>query len=422
MGLPRGLIVGLVAVLLMAIAAPVSAHFRLNVNIRIFHVAPMEDGLRLYLRLPTAYLASALLGPEQTDGTRRDITPYTIGVWEDGVLNHRFDVDAFMAAPMKLGSFVADGHHLAIAGAALVPELRAVRIYSARAQPPFATLAEARRAFTIAYDAEAVRDDYVGDTVIDVIIDYRFDDAVKSYSLSGLLDPALPEQDQTANLLIDHHGETPRFYRIRGLLDEPVQVVVGSIWRAAASFIIAGMRHILEGLDHVLYVLCLTLGASSLRVLAWRVSGFTLGHSLTLMAGFFGYAPSGSWFVALVETLIALSIIHAAMLVIVDRGAKSTGSVVVLIGLLHGLGFSFVLSTMLASDAPHLWTSLGAFNIGVELGQLAIVSVIGLALWLLSLWSSSGVVTTTRMAVAFPCLVVAAYWVGARGLTLLEAF
>ena len=74
-----------------------------------------------------------------------------------------------------------------------------------------------------------------------------------------------------------------------------------------------GVRHILEGLDHVLFVVCLVLGASGLGAPGMaRVTGFTIGHSVTLTLGFFGYYPTGAWFVPLVETGIALSIVYTA--------------------------------------------------------------------------------------------------------------
>ena len=87
--------------------------------------------------------------------------------------------------------------------------------------------------------------------------------------------------------------------------------------------------------------------------------------------------PTGAWFVPFVETGIALSIIYAAAIAVLRRPAAGTFLVTTAIGLLHGFGFSFVLQEILSHDAANLWESLLAFNLGVEIGQVAIV----LAIW-----------------------------------------
>ena len=97
-------------------------------------------------------------------------------------------------------------------------------------------------------------------------------------------------------------------------------------------------------------------------MLVYRVSGFTIGHTITLVGGFFGYAPSGAWFIPAVELGIALSIIYAAITAVTNRGEISSFLITTCIGLLHGLGFSFVLHEILKVDSPNLWVSLISFN------------------------------------------------------------
>lgn len=74
-------------------------------------------------------------------------------------------------------------------------------------------------------------------------------------------------------------------YRATGLLAEAI-TVSRSAWLAAWTFVTEGARHILEGYDHVLFVICLIIGATTSAGLLWRVTGFTLGHSITLAMGF----------------------------------------------------------------------------------------------------------------------------------------
>jgi hypothetical protein len=201
-------------------------------------------------------------------------------------------------------------------------------------------------------------------------------------------------------------------------LHEPV-VVTRSLLDAVVTFIKEGVIHILEGLDHVLFVICLVLGAMHLRPLLWRVTGFTIGHSITLSLGFYGFVPSGAWFVPAVETGIALSIIYVAMVAVVPglqqkKGEWTVVGVTGLIGLLHGLGFSFVLQHILQVTSPDIWQSLVAFNVGVEVGQLLIVIGAWIAFYLIGLLGGRAVIIN-RYLVASLCIVIALYWVIERG-------
>ena len=213
-------------------------------------------------------------------------------------------------------------------------------------------------------------------------------------------------------MILDHATAPPLIFRVRGLMTQPVEMSHSAL-EAAWTFVKEGVRHILEGLDHVLFVLCLVLGAATLGMLAWRVTGFTIGHSVTLTLGFFGYVPKGAWFIPLVETGIALSIFYAAIVALTSVGRRMTTLITALLGLLHGLGFSFVLSEILDLESPNLWQSLLAFNVGIEIGQLLIV----LALWPILHFISTRLpnrIALIRWAVALPCILFATIWTGQR--------
>ena len=175
----------------------------------------------------------------------------------------------------------------------------------------------------------------------------------------------------------------------------------------------------------MLFVLCLALGALRFGSLLWRATGFTIGHTVTLIAGFFGLAPSGAWFIPAVEMGIALSIIYAALVAVTKRGKATRSertmfSITTAIGLLHGLGFSFVLHEILQVDAPNIRQSLLAFNLGVELGQVLII----LATWplfrLVARWNDRAW-QIGRWGVALPCISIAALWTGQRALMMAQS-
>lgn len=95
--------------------------------------------------------------------------------------------------------------------------------------------------------------------------------------------------------------------------------------------------------------------------------------------------------------------------------------VTVAIGLLHGLGFSFVLQEILQVDAPNIWQSLLAFNVGVELGQLLIVVVIYPAVVFLPRLSQKSWYYA-RGALGGGCICIAGFWTLERSLLLVNSF
>jgi hypothetical protein len=409
----------LISCLLMClVTVPVGAHFLLNLNVRILHVEHLADGLRVYLRTPMPYLVADRIGPVDADGLPKP-APYTTNRLEDGKPVHYIDPDVLRRNPNGLGRFAAEGFRLTAGGKPLAAIVERVRAHPVGTQPSFATLDEARAAFAsrVAY-SEDLAPAYVGDVVVDMILRYETGAPVYDYAVSSSLVPGLPGQEDTANLILDYGPGNTKVFRARGLLAEPI-LISRSVWAAIVTFIQEGVRHILEGWDHVLFVLCLTLGAVRLSSLAWRATGFTIGHSVTLSVGFFGYVPTGQWFIPAVEMGIALSIIYAAGIAVVarrdwNRSEFESFLITMAIGLLHGLGFSFVLQEILKVESPNIWQSLLAFNVGVEIGQFLII-LIAWPLFRLVAWLSPRAWRIGRRSVAAACVIIAVFWTIQRG-------
>ena len=149
--------------------------------------------------------------------------------------------------------------------------------------------------------------------------------------------------------------------------------------RIAGTFLRSGIQHILSGIDHLLLLLCLVVPCRAWRPLLAVVSAFTAGHTLTLVSASVGWAPSGAWFPAFAEWLIAGSVLWLALtLVLEGLGERATASprwrLAFLFGLLHGYGFAFMLTEQLQFSAGHLLVALAAFNLGVEAGQLLVLA------------------------------------------------
>jgi hypothetical protein len=173
-----------------------------------------------------------------------------------------------------------------------------------------------------------------------------------------------------------------------------------------ATFIPSGIHHILIGPDHILFLIGLLLLGGSWLALVKIVTAFTLGHSLTLsLAALNLVTPSDR----VIEPAIALSIVFVGADNLVRGSGRDVRAWVALVfGLVHGFGFANVLREFgLPTEA--LGWSLFSFNVGVEIGQLAIVLLVATALELIRRRSN---VIGSRVAVAGSVVVIAAgaYW------------
>jgi len=171
------------------------------------------------------------------------------------------------------------------------------------------------------------------------------------------------------------HGQYSERYVLGVGLEAPSRAAV------AWQYTVLGFTHILpKGLDHILFVLGLFLLASRLRPLLWQVTAFTLAHTLTLGLSVYGVIALPA---TLVEPLIALSIVViAAENLLTSRLHAWRVFIVFGFGLLHGLGFAGVLQEIGLPRAEFV-TGLVSFNVGVELGQLAVIALafLSVGLW-----------------------------------------
>lgn len=412
-------VLSVAGLVLVASPSAVLPHFMLTSNIRAIHVEHRADGLRVYLRLPMPLIVADLAGRARPDGSSSP-APYTVDRMDDGQLSHYLDIQAFRRDPVGLGTLVVERHALVADGRLLQGRVEAVRAYPAFEQPRFTNLAEARAALGGPPWAGRPERVYAGETVVDVQIFYpNVEPVARYYAFGARVTPTLQGVESLANVLFDHRGTETRIVRARGSLAVPLvvsraTVAGGSTGGAppgieAVPFVWHGILHILGGVDHVLFVLCLTIGARGLTNLLLRVTGFTVGHTVTLIAGFLGVVPAAPWFIPAIEAAIALSIVYAGAIALRRRPGGDTLVLTAAIGLLHGFGFSFVLHNILPLDAPRLWARLLLFNLGVEAGQVALILAVWPALRLLERWAPR-YVPYGRAAVVVPSMAIAAVW------------
>lgn len=186
-----------------------------------------------------------------------------------------------------------------------------------------------------------------------------------------------------------------------------------------------GFTHILDpaGIDHILYIIVLVIpfAWTNWKTLVWLVTAFTIGHSLTLALSTLGWIKMPS---EIVELAIAATIAISCLINLLSKEQDSknlTSRFVIasVFGCIHGLGFSYLLKSMLGNN-DQLIAPLFAFNTGLEAGQLIILFMVLIIKLLIQYFSSikhQKITTTT----SFVILILSLYYLMERVKSFSEA-
>ncbi|HEX5070174.1 MAG TPA: HupE/UreJ family protein [Vicinamibacterales bacterium] len=373
---------GLLMVLAVAGEAPrLAAHeIPASVVVRTF-VKPEGARLRFALRLPLVSIRDFVI-PARDGGVLLDL-PRVEPMLGDMVRTWVLPSVAFFESGEAVGA----------------PRIAATRI-ALPSDPSFASFDAA-----IAHFGRAPLDPATALPITDAWLDILIDYPIRNDRARFAIDPQFGRFGlRVVTTLRFQMPDGPE--RAFEFIGDPGRVELDPRWhQAAARFVRLGFAHILSGVDHLLFLICLVLPLRRFWTLVKVVTAFTVAHSITLACAAFGYAPDAMGFPALVEFLIALSIVYMAIENIVIAVSKGTGlsttgfphsiaggkpvdsrpvpaaldrrwAVAFGFGLVHGFGFSFALKETLQFAGSHLVTSLVSFNVGVELGQIAVLLVV----------------------------------------------
>lgn len=201
---------------------------------------------------------------------------------------------------------------------------------------------------------------------------------------------------------------------------EPVAVIRAKVdgFQVARTYFVTGVKHILFGYDHLLFVIALVLLLGGLWRVAKAVTAFTVAHSITLVGttlGLFGVPQDP------VESVIALSIMFLAVEILKQQpghprlSERAPWVVAFLFGLLHGFGFAGALKEIGLPESD-VSVALLTFNLGVEGGQLMIVVATLLVLTMLRRFASELAAPLVRVA-TYAIGITAGFWFIERTLT-----
>ena len=180
----------------------------------------------------------------------------------------------------------------------------------------------------------------------------------------------------------------------------------------AKEYTYLGIKHILLGYDHLLFILGLLFIVTGFKTLIKTITAFTFAHSITLGLSILGYAVVET---AFIEALIALSIIILAVEIIYALHGKSglltkyPWAIAFFFGLIHGFGFAFVLMELGLPEAQ-LSLALLFFNVGIELGQLMFILLMISFYFILKKFLSREKLLKGKVFLVYGIGTIASYW------------
>ena len=198
--------------------------------------------------------------------------------------------------------------------------------------------------------------------------------------------------------------------------EQPAAALFPSAWQTFADYLTLGARHIFEGLDHLLFLMVVLAAGWGWRHVLGALTLFTAGHFVTLYLSLKGLASVSP---AIVEPAIAATIVGMAVF---DAVARHRGhrparwlllALVFGCALIHGLGLGAALSEF-GLDNLHQLPSLAGFNVGIELAQLAVASVVTLMALGIQRWRGEAGLRMTARAVGVAAMAMGTVWLVER--------
>ena len=401
------------AAALLCLSSVAAAHFQ-EFMARVVHVVPRGNSVQVYAQMP---LALVLLPHDWQTGGKQPAPPFLRDadgrLWVDG--------PALRADPTQLRKRFATALSLDT-GAGV---LQGARVDTLTERDPFTYLPDVERYVGrgLALPADAPLE--LADAVVSVWLSFPRPAPGAPVALAGKRDEWPTLAEAAVNIVRVHRADASggghqSIGVLAVTLDPFDDAAVHAVSPDFVGFVRAGFEHVLAGLDHVLFILVLVLGATGPAHFARTSLAFTLGHSITLCAGALGGLIALAWFAPLVEMAIAASILYAGVRILVDRNQPMLAPTVFCVGLVHGFGFSFALEGLAPALSGSFIGLLVGFNLGIEAGQIALSLLAAPLLYLLRrYWFSPRI--RCAQALVVPCIVVAAFWLLERSVLLFQA-
>jgi hypothetical protein len=194
------------------------------------------------------------------------------------------------------------------------------------------------------------------------------------------------------------------------------RALLSGAWAVFVDYILLGSEHVLRGMDHLLFLLVVLATGWGLRQVALALTCFTAGHAITLFGSVWG-----GWAVpaSVVEPAIAATIVGMVLFdqwsarSTIPLAASSRLSLIFACALVHGLGLAGALVES-GQDTGHLLWSLAGFNVGIELSQIAVASLMALVMWVVQRVQGASVKEFVTRLASIAAFAAGSVWMAER--------
>ncbi|GAA0415854.1 hypothetical protein GCM10009133_25410 [Cocleimonas flava] len=342
------------------------AHFSYS-DPRIVHVAQQtNDSSVVLIRMPAPLV---LLPDDWKVGEESTTPPYSLESEGKTIL----DLSTVTKSDAILRKQLNHAVELWVGNKRADTNVEGFRFWNDDERPQFGTLKSALKTFELPIDQAQITSASYFDLTLDVMISVPVNGLNKELHIRSNLGHNFPVMDKLGTVVKLHRNNNTETKAVLGVVDVTFPSTQTK-WEMLYESALIGAEHIYRGLDHLAMIILIAIVASTWRKALVLASAFTLGHMITLVAGLYGFAPSVSWFIPLVELSIALSIVVAGLFIIFRRQSILSWRGLLIIGMIHGFGFAASASEVLFAGQVDVM-ALAAFAIGLELCQFAIYAI-----------------------------------------------
>ncbi len=393
-----------------------SAHFNPVVN-RSFHIVfDQQQSVQVYVRIPLPLL---LITSGWGGVDSGEALPFTVRKYVEGQWRYYLDVETIENDWRGFTEFALNAYSInTIPSLNLLSYVDEINIHSEHFGRGFSTFQSATSVFDGLNNITLSNEEEIFDAVVDIYFEINNASSRRDF---------LIKSDQGINAGIENRLFNHVFFYDSSASSDPILLEIrhnigllkeGFYIRKPASekFLTAvyhGIEHIVLGWDHLLFVILLVLVSNSTKQVVQRATVFTIGHSITLTLGVFGIVPSFGWFIPLIESLIASSILIAGFFILLEQSSKFNLKVCFTLGLVHGFGFSFVLNDGVFQQESIDYLNLLGINLGIEVGQVLIYLFTLPLVYLIQRYFSVNTIIMKKVVI-IPCVFISGYWLVIR--------
>ena len=404
----------ILALFLLIFSSTLHAHFT-HFEPRIIHLYQEQKDTIILMRMP---LPLILLN-EQWEGIDKEQNiPYTNKIKDANGVNYIVDHQFIRNNLDTFKTLIHKGYKIEKNSQPQNYLVDSIHIFNTDKRKPFSSLETALDNFSgnITIKPDALD---LFDSGIDIALRLPNTSIIKNdISIHSILGDKFNAINRLANIVNLHSAHLNTSETTVGILNYSSIRQASTIKKLLNSFY-DGVKHILIGLDHVLFVLLLFYSAPTFLRLLSLATAFTIGHSFSLVFGN-NILISSPLFTPSIELLIAFSIMLSAVALLTNKTKLIGTTPLLIIGIIHGFGFSFVYKELQNVGAETSLGELFSFTAGIEAGQIIIYCIAFIITQIIQ--SKFPLIKPLKYQVSLLAIIISIYWILTRATPIVQHF